>query len=150
MRDGYGNSSLFHADYLRSRPLNASLATCPWSGLGLVVSLCFGLDEPLAINIFCSIKWTNLMCCHGYAIWLYANRWLDWLDGTAGGWRGWLWGGGCYQRWQDIQNKIYDRRALATSRLGEKLRRNSNNKMKSTLRNKRNDNVAKWSYLAQQ
>lgn len=68
---------------------------------------------------------------------------------------GWVGRGGCYQRWQDIQNKIYDRRASATLALGGrrascKLRRNSNNKMKSTLRNKRNDNVAKWSYLAQQ
>lgn len=62
-----------------------------------------------------------------------------------------------YQRWQDIQNKIYDRRALA-GRWEDgkwvvvqwvKLEwQTGNNKMKSTLRNKRNDNVAKWAYLS--
>lgn len=72
------------------------------------------------------------------AIWLYMR--ID--DSTDRGGRG---RERRYQRWQDIQNKIYDRRASV-----QKRRRNSNNKMKSTLRNKRNDNVAKWSYLAQQ
>lgn len=103
MRHGYGNSSLFHAvDQLLLLPpppplhnselphalaLNASLTTCPWSGplrvkrtsfRGALWARC-GSTGALAINIFCSIKWTNLMCCHGYMA-IYANRWLDWLD----------------------------------------------------------------------
>lgn len=71
--------------------LNASLTSCPWSGPLRVKRTSFrtalwarcGSTGALAINIFCSIKWTNLMCCHGYMA-IYANRWLDWLD--RGGW----------------------------------------------------------------
>lgn len=110
MRHGYGNSSLFHAvDQLPLLPptllhlpprnselphalaLNASLTTCPWSGPLRVKRTSFraalwarcGSTGALAINIFCSIKWTNLMCCHGYMA-IYANRWLDWLDRERG------------------------------------------------------------------
>lgn len=39
--------------------------------------------EYFAINIFCSIKCTNLMCCHGYIAYMYVIYTFLWVCGCA-------------------------------------------------------------------